>query len=69
MARAAIRAAADQTLALRWNGTRWAKVSAVNSGTGMQNFLEGVSCTSTSFCMAAGEYGNGTANETLIEKW
>jgi len=23
----------------------------------------------TSFCMAAGEYGNGTANETLIEKW
>ena len=62
-------AGADQTLALRWNGTKWVQVSSPNAGTGQQNFLEGASCTSTSFCMAAGEYYNGTANETLIEKW
>ena len=62
-------AGADQTLALSWNGTKWAQVSSPNVGTGQQNFLEGASCTSTSFCLAAGEYYNGTANETLIEKW
>jgi hypothetical protein len=33
------------------------------------NFLDGVSCVSKNFCMAAGNYSNGSNDQTLIEKW
>jgi hypothetical protein len=61
----------EQTLIEKWNGAVWSLVpSPNNNGTGTQdNFLSGVSCTSTSFCMAAGSYYNGTNYQTLIEKW
>ena len=56
-----------QDLALRWNGTRWAKVSSPDPGDTSE--LDGVSCPSTSFCMAAGWYDNGTAGQILMLKW
>jgi hypothetical protein len=58
----------DQTLIEQWNGTGWSIVTSPNQGTG-NNELFGVSCTSTSFCMAAGVYVSSGATQTLIEQW
>ena len=44
-------------------------LTAETYGSTQDNFLYGVSCKSTSFCMASGEYSNGTNDQTLIEKW
>jgi hypothetical protein len=59
----------DQTLVLRWNGTRWAHASSPDSSTAEYNYLYAMSCTSATFCLTAGEYYNGTADQTLTEKW
>jgi len=58
-----------QTLIEKWNGGIWSPVGSPNSSSTQDNFLYGVSCKSTSFCMAGGEYSNGTNYQTLIEKW
>ncbi len=58
-----------QTLIEQWKGSSWSVVSSYNTSTTEDNFLYGVSCKSTSFCFAAGEYSNGTHNQTLIERW
>ena len=58
-----------QTLVLRWNGTRWAKVSSPDPRTTGYNELDGVSCPSASFCIAAGWYGNGTTAQDLALRW
>jgi len=49
-----------QTLAEQWNGTSWSRLTTVSPGA-----LYGVSCPSTSFCVAVGNNG-GT---TLAEQW
>ena len=59
----------DQTLIEEWNGTAWTIVPSPNTSSSANNELYGVSCTSTSFCMAGGYYYNGTAYQTLIEEW
>jgi hypothetical protein len=60
------------TLAEDWNGTAWSLVSTpVVAGYSQQN-LEGVSCTSKTFCMAGGWDGTNSAtfpNVSLTEKW
>ncbi len=43
----------------------WSLVNSPNSGT-LNNSLNGVSCVGSSFCMAAGEYYDGTVDQTLI---
>jgi len=43
----------DKTLIESWNGTRWSVVPSPN-GPGRINGLDGVSCTSRTFCMAVG---------------
>jgi len=60
-----------RTLALKWNGTKWAKVSSPDpgTGTGQDNELAAMSCPSATFCMATGYYNNGTAWQTLALKW
>jgi hypothetical protein len=58
-----------QTLIEKWNGSTWSLVSSPNTTSTQGNYLEGVSCASSSFCMAAGDYYNGTNYQTLIEKW
>src|ERR1700680_154183 len=58
-----------QTLIEKWNGSTWSLVSSANTSSTQNNFLNGVSCRSTSFCMAAGDYSTGTYRQTLIEKW
>jgi len=61
---------ADQTLVERWNGTSWSIVSSPNSGTNLNNYLFGVSCTNAKACEAVGYYTNSSGiDQTLIERW
>jgi hypothetical protein len=59
--------ATQQTLVLRWNGTRWAQVSSPDQGT-EDSGLVGVSCLTARFCMATGDSYNG-AYQTLALRW
>ncbi len=59
----------ERTLAESWNGTSWTVVSSPNEGTGV-DFLNNLSCTSSSSCQAVGSYVNGSSvNQTLAEGW
>jgi hypothetical protein len=58
-----------QTLILKWNGSVWKIVASPNGDTSHNNVLYGVACVSASQCWAVGNYNNGTADVTLIEKW
>ena len=59
----------EQTLVETWNGTSWSIVSSPNEGSG-QNALNGVSCTSSTNCVAVGFYVNSSSVEqTLAETW
>ena len=49
------------------NATTWSQVSVPSSAPGTFNALEGVSCTSSTFCMATGQ--TGAPNGSLIEEW
>jgi hypothetical protein len=53
------------TLALHWNGKKWAKVTTPNpDGTGnmAMNSLAAVSCTNATNCWAVGSYGSADAS-------
>jgi len=55
-------------VAEQWNGTSWHLLRTPNPGA-TSNELRGVSCTSPSSCMAAGDF-TGIGNEmTLAEQW
>jgi len=56
-----------QTLALHWNGTRWAQVVSPNPGTLSELF--GVGATSASNAWAVGEVTTGTTEQTLVLHW
>jgi hypothetical protein len=58
-----------QTLIERWDGTSWAMVSSPNTSATQANLLLGVTCASASNCWAVGDYYNGIALQTLIERW
>ena len=58
-----------QTLIEEWNGTTWSVLSSPNTSSTESNGLTGMSCTSLTFCMATGNYSNGTHVQTLIEEW
>ncbi len=61
------------TLIERWNGISWAIVASPNSlpvENAQNNFLQGVTCVSTSNCWAAGYYSTpAIATRTLVERW
>src|SRR5215467_400362 len=56
-----------QTLALHWNGTRWAQVVSPSPGTASELFAVGV--TSASNAWAVGEATTGTTEQTLALHW
>jgi eukaryotic-like serine/threonine-protein kinase len=60
-----------QTLAETWNGAEWTIQHTPSSGPGTDTFLEGVSCTSPTECVAAGNNGSPTATGgvVLAERW
>lgn len=60
---------AAQSLTEKWNGSTWAKVTAPDTSPSAANTLSGVSCTSTTFCMAVGTSFDGTNSQTLALKW
>jgi len=60
---------ADQTLVEHWNGTRWKRVFSPSPGGSHGNGLEGVAATSPTNAWAVGTYNNGTAEQTLVERW
>jgi hypothetical protein len=53
------------TLAERWNGTAWAIQHTPDQNGALNGFLDAVSCTSASACIATGSYDQGT----LAERW
>ena len=56
------------TLAERWNGTSWTIQSTPNPGGAKASALNGVSCTTSTTCTAAGDYTNSAAvTVTLAE--
>ena len=58
------------TLAERWNGTSWEVQSTPNPSAATGSFLESVSCTSSSECIATGYYENAKGKHfTLAESW
>jgi hypothetical protein len=53
-----------------WNGTEWTVGSAPTPTGGKQAMFYGVSCVSTSSCVAAGRYESSTGvQEPLVESW
>lgn len=56
----------QQSLAMRWNGTSWSIQTTPNTEGGGRTYLYGVSCTSSTFCMAV---GNGVTLRWNGSKW
>jgi hypothetical protein len=60
----------SRTFVERWNGTKWSIVASPNPASGGYNTLNGVSCTSTSRCIAVGGYLTPDGRRpTLVEQW
>ena len=58
------------TLAEGWNGTEWKVQTTPNPTGAKESFLEGVSCTSSTACIAVGYYRNSSSVlVTLAEGW
>lgn len=57
------------TLAEAWNGTNWAVQPTPNPDGSFAAQLQGVSCTSPTFCAAVGQYSQSVASLTLAEVW
>jgi hypothetical protein len=59
-----------RTLVESWNGYTWTIVASPDQGNGFINQLDGVSCTSSTRCVAVGDYLNATSEfRTLVESW
>ena len=58
-----------QTVAMVWNGSVWTVQTTPNGYPSNDNYLNGVSCLSASFCVATGAADNGTNYETLATVW
>jgi hypothetical protein len=59
-----------RTLAETWNGTAWSFVASPNKTT-VDSALTGVSCISSTFCVAVGYYSYSPSNSALalVEMW
>ena len=58
-----------KTLALSWNGSAWSVVSSPNPSGAAASRLNGVSCVSSSVCLALGSYVSGGVKKTLALRW
>lgn len=57
------------TLVERWSGSSWSVVSSPNPGNNGDT-LDGISCPSTTSCVAVGSHASGSSfADTLVEKW
>jgi hypothetical protein len=57
-------------LAEHWNGARWSIQSVPNPPAATSSALEGISCSSTSACIAVGDFvASDGIDVTLAERW
>lgn len=59
----------NKAFAMTWNGTAWSLVTTPIPAGATASELLGVSCTSTSFCIAVGSYVESGTTKTLAETW
>jgi len=66
-----VKGGAAGTLVESWDGSAWSLVTSPNGGaSGSYNVLNGISCASSSACVAVGRYEtSGLVSKTLIEAW
>jgi hypothetical protein len=62
-------AANDQTVILKWNGTKLSIVTSANTSSSEDNRLQATSCVSSAFCMTVGQYTPTTVSQNLAEDW
>ena len=58
-----------KTLAIRWNGTSWQRVTTPNPTGASTAQLYSVRCSSSTSCLAVGSYAKGDTYKTLTERW
>ena len=59
-----------KTLAEVWNGISWVITPTLDPGGQLGNWLNAVSCTTASSCVAVGNYNNSsTTAHSLVESW
>jgi hypothetical protein len=58
----------SSTLAESWSGSSWSIVTSPNGSGATTNTLNGIDCTSTTFCVAVG-WEASTIEHTLVEQW
>jgi hypothetical protein len=59
----------NQALITQWSGSSWAIAPSPSTAGSTDTFLNAVSCTSTSFCVAAGFQRQPSAPEPFFEHW
>ncbi len=60
----------DSTLIETWNGSAWTTDATAPEGTASQNnYLAGVSCTSSTACVAVGSFYGSSTTQSLILSW
>jgi len=59
----------NQALITQWNGSSWAVASSPSTAGSTDTYLNAVSCTSTSFCVAAGFQRQPSTPEPFFEHW
>jgi hypothetical protein len=53
-----------------WNGTAWSRQTLPTPSGAKETFLEGVSCSSSTSCIATGSYANSAGTKTVLsEGW
>ncbi len=52
-----------------WNGTAWSVVPSPNPGAGTSGSFNGVSCAGTNFCVAVGQWYNGSVFQAQMATW
>jgi hypothetical protein len=57
-----------RTLIESWNGRVWSIIPSPDADS-TSNVLNGVSCTSPTYCLAVGGYGTTLVHRTLVERW
>jgi hypothetical protein len=58
-----------KNLAMSWNGTAWSIVTTPTPPSATASKFEAISCTSTSFCTAVGEFTEAGTTKNLAMKW
>ena len=58
----------QRTLVESWNGSTWSASSSPNVSSD-SDFLQGISCPTTTSCVAVGNSVDGTTSYNLVERW